>query len=343
MFGTSAAFLIMTNDVRCDTILTGSVITAIWSGSAWMERRRWWPLIGCALAIAVGMLAKGPGAGSSGARVGWRGDLQTALEDPPKRSTPFGWIPLIVGTALVPMCIGLYEQHGMHGSGSTSGSRASGGSPARTDGRMIPRSSSSRTRCYGRCFHGSSSFFWGYQVRFGTAPAGLVRRNTHGLTGAVLVFMAFVFPIQVAALSLCDHAALRGPWRIVEGGQPLDLLTHADRCHGPARRVDRIPCWILLPVGGWPFIVLMLALIGIVVFIGREAVPKDRVLHLTIATWLVSAFILNSHLYPQLMRFKRTPRPGNGQRSKAWPGIISSVCKCPAPRSISTPAILCDG
>ncbi|MBP6313452.1 MAG: glycosyltransferase family 39 protein, partial [Flavobacteriales bacterium] len=60
IFGSSAAFLLMTNDVRCDTILTGSVITAIWAGAAWMEQRRWWQLILCSIAIAAGMLAKGP-------------------------------------------------------------------------------------------------------------------------------------------------------------------------------------------------------------------------------------------------------------------------------------------
>ncbi|MBK6543204.1 MAG: glycosyltransferase family 39 protein [Flavobacteriales bacterium] len=60
VFALSAAFLLATNDVRCDTLLTSAVISAVWMGSAYLERRRWWSLIGFAVSLAVGLLAKGP-------------------------------------------------------------------------------------------------------------------------------------------------------------------------------------------------------------------------------------------------------------------------------------------
>ncbi len=114
MFGASAAFLVMTNDVRCDTILTGSVITAIWSGCAWMEQRRWWQLIGVLWRSLAACWPKVPSVrGSLDRALAVSCDLQkrwSLLRDP--------WLyvlPVLVGALLVPMCIGLYEQHGMHG------------------------------------------------------------------------------------------------------------------------------------------------------------------------------------------------------------------------------------
>lgn len=114
MFGSSAAFLLMTNDVRCDTILTGSVITAIWLGSAWMERRRTWQLIGCAIAIAAGMLSKGP-MGLMAPALALGGEVLFKKRWSILRDPRVLLVPVIVAALLVPMCIGLYEQHGMHG------------------------------------------------------------------------------------------------------------------------------------------------------------------------------------------------------------------------------------
>ncbi len=114
MLGSSAAFLLMTNDIRCDTILTGSVITAIWAGAAWLVERRWWQLVVLAAAVASGMLVKGPmGAVAPVLALGGHVALTrqwSVLRDP-------RWLVVLplVALALVPMCIGLYEQFGMHG------------------------------------------------------------------------------------------------------------------------------------------------------------------------------------------------------------------------------------
>ncbi|MGV3636643.1 MAG: ArnT family glycosyltransferase [Flavobacteriales bacterium] len=114
ILGSSAAFFLMCNDVRCDTILTGSVITAVWLGCAWLEHRRWSSLVGCSVAIATAMLAKGPiGAVvpflAIGGQVLAMGRWKRLL-DPRLLAGP-----LLVSMLLLPMCIGLYEQHGWHG------------------------------------------------------------------------------------------------------------------------------------------------------------------------------------------------------------------------------------
>lgn len=114
MFGCSAAFFIMCNDVRCDTILTGSVITAVWLGCAWLKEGRWWQLIGLAAALASGLLVKGPiGAVAPLLAIG----AQLVFTRNWERLRDPRWlvVPLLVALALVPMCIGLYQQHGWHG------------------------------------------------------------------------------------------------------------------------------------------------------------------------------------------------------------------------------------
>jgi hypothetical protein len=114
MLGSSAAFLLMTNDVRCDTILTGSVITAIWAGAAWLVERRWWQLVVLAAAVASGMLAKGP-MGAVAPALALGGHVVFTRQWSALRDPRVLVVPVLVALALVPMCIGLYEQFGMHG------------------------------------------------------------------------------------------------------------------------------------------------------------------------------------------------------------------------------------
>lgn len=60
ILGTAQGLWLMTNDVRCDTLLMGWVITAIWALYEYTQSQsnRWF-FLGCA-AIALGMMTKGP-------------------------------------------------------------------------------------------------------------------------------------------------------------------------------------------------------------------------------------------------------------------------------------------
>ncbi len=114
MLGSSAAFLLMTNDVRCDTILTASVITAIWAGAAWLQERRVWQLVLLAVAMASGMLVKGP-MGAVAPVLALGGHVLLTRKWNSLCDLRWLVVPLLVMLALVPMCIGLYQQYGMHG------------------------------------------------------------------------------------------------------------------------------------------------------------------------------------------------------------------------------------
>lgn len=114
LFATSAAFTLMTNDVRCDTLLTACIVIAIEQGDAYQRGRSWRHLIGCAAALGLGLLAKGP--------IGLVAPLLALL---PPLLIARRWkalvdprvlvAPLVLAALLLPMCIGLYEQHGAHG------------------------------------------------------------------------------------------------------------------------------------------------------------------------------------------------------------------------------------
>jgi len=60
MLGSSQAYFLFNNDVRTDTILTATVIFAVWQIMAFVFYRNNWHLIGGFVGIGLGMLAKGP-------------------------------------------------------------------------------------------------------------------------------------------------------------------------------------------------------------------------------------------------------------------------------------------
>ncbi len=113
MLFTCQAFFLFNHDLRTDTILTGSVIFAIWQLVEWLHDNKWKWLIGASAGMALAMLAKGPiglmvpvlaiggyliGAGRWGDIFRWQ--YLVAL--------------LLIGLMLSPMLYGLYQQYDMH-------------------------------------------------------------------------------------------------------------------------------------------------------------------------------------------------------------------------------------
>lgn len=110
---TCQGMFLMTNDIRCDTILMSCVITAIWLIHEWtINRKLLFLLAGCA-AIALGMMTKGPialmvpvfcFASDWLLKRQWRNFIQPAF------------IPgiIVIGLLLIPMSIGLYQQFDLH-------------------------------------------------------------------------------------------------------------------------------------------------------------------------------------------------------------------------------------
>lgn len=113
VLGCCQGLFLMTNDVRCDTILMSWVITAVWLIKLWeVHKKTYYLLLGCA-AIAFGMMTKGPIAlmvpvfcfiSDWALKRDWKKFLQPV------------YIPgiIVIAVLLLPMSIGLYQQFDLH-------------------------------------------------------------------------------------------------------------------------------------------------------------------------------------------------------------------------------------
>jgi 4-amino-4-deoxy-L-arabinose transferase-like glycosyltransferase len=113
VLATCQGMFLMTNDIRCDTILMGWVITSIWLIQEWVENKKLlYLLAGCA-AISFGMMTKGPIAlmvpvfcfsSDWVLKRQWRSFFNPSLL--------LGFV--VIAILLIPMSIGLYQQFDLH-------------------------------------------------------------------------------------------------------------------------------------------------------------------------------------------------------------------------------------
>ena len=113
VLATCQALFLMTNDVRCDTILMSCVITAIWLIQEWIVSKKLLFLLGGSVAIGIGMMTKGPIALMVPLfcftcdwvlKRQWRNFVHPAYL--------LGLV--VIAILLIPMSIGLYQQFDLH-------------------------------------------------------------------------------------------------------------------------------------------------------------------------------------------------------------------------------------
>ncbi len=312
MFGSSVAFVLMTNDVRTDTILTASVITAIWLGAAWLEHRRWWQLLGCALAVAGGMLAKGP-IGLVAPAMALGAHVVLARRWDVLRDTRWMLLFPIVALLLIPMCIGLYEQHGMHGLRFYFWEQSFG-----------------RITGENRWKDDSTFLFFSHEVPWLMLPwtifllVGVVgalknlgsrERSPEfaSIGGVLLVFVAlslsrFKLPHYLYVIvPLMAVLAARGWYTAVA---PWVLRAHAGV-------LVILWCIALLivgwsfPEGAWPYVLLLLVAGVLAALHLRRRPGRDTAFQSSFLLFMAIAFVLNGHFYPDLLRYQ-----GNAQAGK---------------------------
>lgn len=113
ILASSQAMLLMTNDIRTDTLLMSWVITSMWAWKEWeMKHKTYWLLIAFA-AMGMGMLAKGPIAFIAPiTAIGFNLLLHK------KWNKIFNWKHLlgfvVLALVLLPMSYGLYTQYDLH-------------------------------------------------------------------------------------------------------------------------------------------------------------------------------------------------------------------------------------
>lgn len=311
MFGASAAFLLMTNDVRCDTILTGSVITAIWLGSAWMEQRRWWQLIGCAAAIACGMLAKGP-MGAMAPVLALGGEVVFRKRWSLFRDPRLYVLPVLVAAALIPMCIGLYEQHGAHGLRFYFWEQSFG-----------------RITGENRWKDDSSALYFTHEVLWQALPwtlfvllglwssmVSIVRRHPMSeyasITGVLFVFVA----LSLSQFKLPHYLYVIAPLFAVQGAVGWrDAGLAWLRAHWAVIAllfvvlIAFVVGWCF-PEGAWPSIALAVAGMIAIGAVTMKWPQKEMLFAATTGSWLIVGLVINAHLYPQLLKYQANAQAG---------------------------------
>lgn len=126
ILGSCQGMFLMTNDVRCDTILMSCVITALWLIQEWATSKKLKYLLGGAAFIGLGMMAKGPIAlmvpvFCFGTQWMLKGEWKNIFH-------PAHLLAIvIIGVMLIPMSIGLYQQFDMHPEKLVNGQRGVSG------------------------------------------------------------------------------------------------------------------------------------------------------------------------------------------------------------------------
>jgi len=113
ILGSCQGMFLMTNDVRCDTILLSWVITATWLIKEWQVQRKLYLLLLGAAAIAFGMMTKGPIAIMVPVfcfATDWALKRDWKMFLKPQYLLAI----VVIGMLLIPMSIGLYQQFDMH-------------------------------------------------------------------------------------------------------------------------------------------------------------------------------------------------------------------------------------
>lgn len=126
VLATCQGMWLMTNDVRCDTILMSWTITAVWLIQEYITEKKLKHLLWGSAAIAFGMMTKGPIAlmtpvfcfGTDWVlKRQWRNFLNPA----------YLLGIAVIGILLIPMSIGLYQQYDMHPDAMVNGQKGVSG------------------------------------------------------------------------------------------------------------------------------------------------------------------------------------------------------------------------
>lgn len=114
ILATSEALFLITNDVRTDTILMGSVIFAIWQWAQFFETNETKNILWGSVGIGLALLAKGP-IGLISVSFALLPHIILAKKWRWLLDVRMGIVVVVITAMLTPMCIGLYQQWGWHG------------------------------------------------------------------------------------------------------------------------------------------------------------------------------------------------------------------------------------
>lgn len=311
MFGGSIAFFLMCNDVRCDTILTASVISAIWMGCAWLKEGRWWQLLGLALMVSCGMLAKGPiGALAPVLAIG--GQLLFTRQWQRLRDPRLLILPVLIALALLPMCVGLYQQHGWHGVRFYFWEQSFG----RITGENRWKNDSTGLFFLHEILWQLLPFTLFVIAGFWSSIRSVLRREAlpeqASLIGAITIFIALSF----SQFKLPHYLYITLPLFAVIGARGFHSIMN-----GVLHRIQLALvallwlgtlalAWVVFPETRWPFAAFVVAMGFVIVLMVRRVGLANGSFIASFWVMITVGIVLNGQFYPMLLRYQGSAQAG---------------------------------
>lgn len=311
MLGCSAAFILMTNDVRCDTMLMGAVITATWFGCAWIDDRRPIHAVLFAVAVALGMLAKGP-LGAMAPALAMLCHLAHTRSWGTLRTSGMLLAAIVLALALLPMCIGLYQQHGWHGLRF-----------------FFWEQSFGRLTGENRWKDDSTVFYFTHEVLWQLLPwtVYVLVGCWHGLRalltrtplaeaatlgGALLVFCALSFSqfkLPHYLFVIAPHLAILGAfgWKRVSGQVLRRVQTALLSLLGTALLFFT---FTVFPEQRWLSLVPVICLLGVAAWLWRSFPDREGAFAASFVVMFATGWVMNTYFYPNLLHFQANAMAG---------------------------------
>ncbi|TNE51037.1 MAG: glycosyltransferase family 39 protein [Bacteroidetes bacterium] len=325
----SVGMLLMSNDVRTDTLLLGMTACTIWQLAAYMRQgRRWQNLLLAGVFAGLAMLAKGPiglivPAFAVGTHVLLQRDWRTLAD--------WHWLVglAVAAVVLAPMCWGLYQQFDLHPEKTVNGHTGVSGlyfyfweqSFGRITGENVWKNDASG-------FYFLHVYLWAFLpwplLLIGALWQRLsaLFRNSFRLPETEEAFSIGAFVLSFLALSMSRYKLphyifVTLPWAAVLTARWLSLNTPSGRGWQRAQvavyLLLAVASFLLLgyvfpdaPVWIWAVATGVFGSLAWIYF--REGLPltSDARVQRGVLAFLGTAFVLNFHFYPNLLPYQST-------------------------------------
>lgn len=340
MLASCLGVFIITNDIRTDTILLGSVSFAVWQLLMFLKTKRWLNLVAGFAGVAAAMLTKGPlGLVIPALAL----SCEFAYKRQWKNFVRWQWLPGlgIVALLLTPMCIGLYQQFDLHPEKVVNGTTGVSGLKfyfwTQSFGRITGESDWGTKFDNGAGpFFFTHTFLWAFfpwallvlgalikttlkLIRSRCKPGYVPEMLSYG--GFVLVFLA----MSASKYKLPHYIYITFPFAAIMAARFFvhDVFLPRKRLILYASIVLHIVFYLALaaivvlllfysfPDASWLTIsIALLWLIAGAVMVWKITEPGAKLLYPLLCALLAGYFTANVHFYPHLLAYQTTGQAG---------------------------------
>ncbi len=341
---TSQAMFLINHDVRTDTMLMGWVILGIWQLAVWYKSGRWKNLILASIAIAGGMLTKGP--------IGLMVPVfafapHFILQRSFRQFLRWQYLVmlLIIAILLLPMSVGLYQQFDLHPEKTVYGKTGNSGLRfffwTQSFGRITGESTWSEN---GHFYFLFQNLLWGFlpwtlffigglideaiqilKKRFYIGPnEEWITTGGFLLTYCALGLSRYQLPHYIYVV-LPLASIITGKWlyKILYNAELAAWKNRLFYFHAVIFSLIMIVLFMLLYFPFPPprmliilcFIILVILALGLLI---KKMIPLPGLISLAVFTILITNLMIDIGFYPPLMQYQSGIRLSEEIKMKGW-------------------------